>query len=73
MAAILDIFDLQVTAMPIKFQVNWPFVSGEAKNRIFKMATTAAILDFPLLVQEKKQKYRLHTTMNFSIGYNTKK
>ena len=32
---ILAIFDLQVTPMlPTKFQVNWPFVSGEeAKNR----------------------------------------
>ena len=32
---ILAIFDLQVTLMiPTKFQVNWPFSSGEeAKNR----------------------------------------
>ena len=31
---ILAIFDLQVTPMlPTKFPVNWPFTSGEAKNR----------------------------------------
>ena len=31
---ILAIFDLQVTPMlSTKFQVNWPFGSGEAKNR----------------------------------------
>ena len=31
---ILAIFDLQVTSMTFtKFQVNWPFCSGEAKNR----------------------------------------
>ena len=31
---ILAIFDLQVTLMlPTKFGVNWPFGSGEAKNR----------------------------------------
>ena len=31
---ILAIFDLQVTPMlPNKFGVNWPFGSGEAKNR----------------------------------------
>ena len=30
---------------PIKFQVNWPFGSGE-EAKIFKMATVAAILDF---------------------------
>ena len=30
---ILAIFDLRVTAMlPIKFQVNWPFVSEEEAN-----------------------------------------
>ena len=45
---ILAIFDLQVTPMlPSKFGVNWPFGSGkEAKNKIFKMAAMAAILDF---------------------------
>ena len=44
---ILAIFDLEVTTMlPTKFRVNWPFRSGEeAKNRFFKMATMAAILD----------------------------
>ena len=31
---ILAIFDLQVTLMlPTKFKVNWPFGSGEAKNK----------------------------------------
>ena len=31
---ILAIFDLQFTAMrPTKFQVNWPFSSGESKNK----------------------------------------
>ena len=45
---ILAIFDLQVIPMlPSKFGVNWPFGSGEeAKKYIFKMAATAAILDF---------------------------
>ena len=35
---ILAIFDLQVTLMlPTKFQVNWPFDSGEeAKNRFLR-------------------------------------
>ena len=33
--------------LPTKFQVTWPFGSGEeAKNRFFKMAAFAAILDF---------------------------
>ena len=33
---ILAIFDLQVTLMlPSKFGVNWPFGSGEAKNRFY--------------------------------------
>ena len=33
--------------LPTKFGVNWLFSSGEeAKNKIFKMATTVAILDF---------------------------
>ena len=41
---ILTIFDLLVSLMlPTKFQVNWPFVSEEAKKQIFKMAT---LLDF---------------------------
>ena len=41
---ILPIFDLQVTQMlPTKFQVNWPFSSGEEVKNIFSMA---AILDF---------------------------
>ena len=43
------IFDLQVYPMlPIKFQVNWPFGSGEeAKKKKKKKKTTAAvILDF---------------------------
>ena len=42
---ILATLDLQVTLMlPIKFQVNWPFVSGEeAKNRFLRWR---AILDF---------------------------
>ena len=35
---------------PTKFQVNWPFGSGEVekkkKKKIFKMAPMAAILDF---------------------------
>ena len=41
-------FYLQVTLMfSTKFLVNWPLGSGEeAKNRFFKIATTAAILDF---------------------------
>ena len=45
---ILAIFYLQVNLMlPTKFQVKWPFSSGEeAKNRFFKMAANAAILDF---------------------------
>ena len=36
MGTILVIFDLQVTpVLPTKFQVNWPFSSGEeAKNRV---------------------------------------
>ena len=56
MVAILDfsleplfaILDLQVTLMlPTKFQVNWPFISGEeAKKKILKMAAMVAILDF---------------------------
>ena len=34
---ILAIFDLQVILMvPTKFRVNWPFGSGEAKNRFSK-------------------------------------
>ena len=38
------IFDLQVTPMlPTKFRVNWPFGSGEVKNRFSK--AMAAILD----------------------------
>ena len=47
---ILAIFDLRVTPMlPTKFQVNWPFSSGEeAKNTFFKMAAMAAILDIRL-------------------------
>ena len=33
---ILDIFDLQVTLMTLtKFQVNWPFGSGEEAKYIF--------------------------------------
>ena len=45
MGTLLATFDLQVTPMlPTKFQVNWPFDSGEeAKNSFFKMAVT---LDF---------------------------
>ena len=45
---ILAFFYLQVTLMfSTKFLVNWPLGSGEeAKNRFFKIATTAAILDF---------------------------
>ena len=43
---ILYIYNLQVIPMlPVKFQVNWPFGSGE-EAKIFKMATIAAILDF---------------------------
>ena len=41
---ILAMFDVQVILMlPTKFQVNWPFGSGEEAKEIFKMA---AILDF---------------------------
>ena len=45
---ILAIYDLHVILMlPTKFQVDWPFGSGEeAKKLIFNMATTAAIFDF---------------------------
>ena len=32
--------------LPAKFQVNWPFGSEEAKNKIFKMVAMEAILDF---------------------------
>ena len=43
---ILAVVYLQVTPMlPTKFQVNWPFGSGEAKNE-FSRRLTAAILDF---------------------------
>ena len=44
----LAIFDSQVTPMlPTKFQVNWPFGSGEeAKNIFFQMAAMVASLDF---------------------------
>ena len=42
---ILAIFDLQVPQMlPTKFQVNWPFGSGEEVKKIFKMAAMAPIL-----------------------------
>ena len=35
--------------LPTKFQVNWPFGSGEeAKTIFFKIATMVAILDFLL-------------------------
>ena len=42
-------FDLQITPMlPAKFQVSWPFGSGEeAKNKILKIAAKVAILDYP--------------------------
>ena len=41
-------FDLPATPMlPIKFQDNLPFVSEEAKKKIFKLAAIVAILDFP--------------------------
>ena len=44
---ILAIFDLHVTLMlPTKLQIKWPFSSGEEAKKKFKMATTAAILDF---------------------------
>ena len=44
---ILAIFDLQVTVMlPTKFQINWPFGSGEeAKNR-FSMWPPSWISDW---------------------------
>ena len=46
---ILTIFDLKVTPMlPIKFQANWPFGSGEeAKKNFFNVqdGRTAAILN----------------------------
>ena len=47
---ILATFDLHITLMrPTKFGVNRPLSSGEEeKNRFFKMATMAAILDFRL-------------------------
>ena len=32
--------------LPTKFQVNWPFGSGEETQNSFKMAARAAILDF---------------------------
>ena len=50
----LAVFDLQVTPMiPTKFQVNWPFNSGEQakekkkkkEKKVFKMATTSWISD----------------------------
>ena len=44
---ILAIFDVQVTPMlPIKFQVNWPLVSGAKAKKIFKMVAMVTILDF---------------------------
>ena len=47
MGMILAIFDLQVTLMlPTKFQVNWPFGSGEEAKNIFKTAAMAGILNF---------------------------
>ena len=34
---ILAVFDLQVTLiLPIKYQVNWPFISGEAAQNSFQ-------------------------------------
>ena len=50
---ILSLFDLQVTLMlPTKFQVNWPFGSGEdAKNRFSRRPPSlVAILDFRLAI-----------------------
>ena len=46
---VLAIFILQVTSMlPTKFRFNWPFwFRRRSKKYIFKMATMAAILDFP--------------------------
>ena len=54
MGTILASFYLHVTPMlPTEFQVNWSFGSGEEaikkkkkKKKIFKMASTATILDF---------------------------
>ena len=57
---IFAFFDLQVTPMlPTKFQVNWPFASGEeAKNRFsrwlpcshlgFPIRTILSIFDLPV-------------------------
>ena len=45
---ILAFFDLQVTLMlPIKFQVSWTWFRRRSKKWIFKMAATAAIIDYP--------------------------
>ena len=41
---ILDIVDLQVTPMlPIKFQVNWPFGSGEEANKRFSSSASGEL------------------------------
>ena len=46
---ILAIFDLQVTPMlPIKFQVNWPFGSGEAAKIDFQDCRHCGHLGFPI-------------------------
>ena len=46
---ILAVFDLQVTPMlPIKFEVNWPFGSGEEAKMDFQDGGHGGQLGFPI-------------------------
>ena len=49
MGTILAISDLQVTLMlSTEFQVNWPFISAEVKNRFFEDGGHGGHLGFPI-------------------------
>ena len=67
---ILAIFDLQVTQMlPTKFRVNWPFGSGEGKNRFsrrlgFPIGTILATFDLQvtlMLLTKFRVKWPFHS------------
>ena len=56
---ILAIFDIQVTpVLPFKFQVNWPFGSGEEVKNIFSRWRPSCISELNSIIEKEQQKQK---------------
>ena len=66
---VLAIFDLQINSIHTKFQVNWPFSSGEEVKKRFEIRTILAIFDLHVTSIHTKSQVK----WPFSSGEEVKK